>query len=62
VKIMAITIWTRTAQTLSNPQGKPMIRYKGKTPIVTPKGMAVLIGLQALLKAVNKPKRKKAKR
>jgi len=37
-----------------------MIRYKGKVPVVTPKGMAVLIGLQTLLKAVNKPKRKKA--
>jgi len=39
-----------------------MIRYRGKVPVVTPKGMAVLIGLQALLKAVNKPKRKPAKK
>jgi len=35
-----------------------MIKHKGGVPVVTPKGMAVLIGLQALLKAVNKPKRK----
>ena len=39
-----------------------MIKRKGGVPVVTPKGLAVLIGLQALLKAVNKPKRKKAKR
>jgi hypothetical protein len=39
-----------------------MIKFRGKIPVVTPKGLAVLIGLQALLKAVNKPKRKQAKK
>lgn len=39
-----------------------MIKHKGNVPVVTPKGMAVLIGLQALLKAVNKPTRKPSRK